>query len=507
MLSITRKYLVAAGIGILALGYSSFFLQGLRLFDNDYNQWLTFAREYSLSTVLWQIFNPVLAEWNVDFRPVQTLTFKALFALFEYNASGYYFFKSLMLGLFSAAYFLFLRHHLHNMIVAAISAVFLIVASSTFTSLYWVSDFVIVSEFFALLVFALFLHLETDDKSSRGKAIAYLALMVLLTIICDRTKANGKLIPGILFLYIVLFDWRKLKRYGIPIILMVLVVLPWPVLITDPAPFLFVKGSAPPAYAWQPASLNKLWTLFAGDFAPFSLLYSKYPPISVMAILGFPLVYLGSAGAVFLLYRKTAVPMAVRFMLVWAVVNIAALMSYPALPQHFQARYAISSLVPLCPLLFLAIYSATQRLLSQRFAAATLLTLVAVIQIGFHGYHTVRMRNIGMPSLMIASGEVREYIAANFSNAAFYYYELPVFAFRPTSDGNQFFSSIHDTWPDVIASQPQGTSLFVVSGKSIYSPELRLHAVFPGRSDSWFDRTFNSEARHTPVTLYLHELL
>jgi len=502
-----RKYLVAAGIAALAFCYSSFFLQGLRLFDNDYNQWLTFAREYSLSTVLWQIFNPILSEWNVDFRPFQTLVFKSLFALFDYNAAGYYFFKSLMLALFSAAYFLILRRYLHNPLVAGFSALLLVVASSTFTSLYWVSDFVIVSEFLALLAFALFLHLETDDQPSRNKVIACLALMVLLTLICDRTKANGKLIPGILFLYVALFDWRKLKRYGLAIALMVLVVLPWPVLITDPAPFLVAKGSAPPSYAWQPASLHKLWRLFAGDFAPFSLMYGKYPPISVMAILGFPLVYLGSAATVFLLCRKTTAPLAVRFMLVWAAVNIAALMSYPALPQHFQARYAISVLIPLLPLLFLAIHSATQRLLSQRFAAATLLTLVAAIQIGFHGYHTVRMRNIGMPSLMIASGAVREYITANFSNAAFYYYGMPVFAFRPTSDGNQFFSSIHDDLPGIIASLPKGTRLYVVSGDPIYNSDLRLHAAFLGRSSNLFDLTFNRDTRNLPVTLYLYEFL
>lgn len=502
-----KRYLVAAGIAALAFCYSSFFLQDLRLFDNDYNQWLTFAREYSLPTVLWQIFNPILAEWNVDFRPFQTLVFKSLFALFDYNAAGYYFFKSLMLALFSAAYFLILRRYLHNPLVAGFSALLLVVASSTFTSLYWVSDFVIVSEFFALLAVALFLHLETDDQPSRNKVIACLALMVLLTLICDRTKANGKLIPGILFLYIVVFDWRKLKRYGVAIALMVLVVLPWPVLLSDPAPFLVAKGGAPPSYAWQPASLGKFWMLFAGDFAPLSLLYNKYPPISVMAILGFPLIYLGIAATGFLLYRKTAVPLAVRFMIVWAAVNVAALMSYPALPQHFQARYAISVLIPLLPLLLLAIHGATKRLLTHQLAIAALLTTLVVIQMGFHGYHTVRMRNIGMPSLMIASDTVREYIATNFSHSCFYCYEMPVFAFRPTSDGNQFFSSIHDKWPDVIASQPKNTPLFVVSGNPIHSPVLRLHAVFPGKSDSLFDRIFNRDTQRLPVTMYLYQYL
>ena len=507
VISTDKKYLVATGIGLFAFVYASFFLQGLRLFDNDYNQWLTLARENSLTTVFWQVFNPILSAWNVDFRPTQTLIFKALFALFGYNASGFYYFKALMLALFSAGYFLLLLRYLGSPTVAALSAIFLVTASSTFTSLYWVSDFVIVSEFWALLVFAIFLYLESLEQTDRKTLIVGIALMVILTLLCDRTKANGKLIPGILFLYLLLFDRSRLKRYGLAIVLMVVMLLPWPVLLSDPAPFLVAKAGAPASYAWQPASLQKLWALFAGDFAPYSLLYSEHPPISVTAVLGFPLVYLGLFAAGWLIYRRVPASPPVRFMMVWLVVNLLALMSYPYLPAHFQARYAISVLIPMLPLVFLGIQSAFGRISSLGRWSAGLLTVIVLVQIGFNVYHTVRMRNIGMPGFMIASGAVREYIASNLSGAGFIYYNMPVFAFRPTTDGNQFFSSGSDPLIDVISALPEDTPLYVISSTPIYSSDLRLHAAFPGRSDNWYDRVFNRNVNQLPVTFYLYQLL
>jgi len=504
---LSNKFILTICVALFALTYSSFFLQGLRLFDNDYNQWLTFAREISLPTVLWQIFNPILDEWNVAFRPVQTLTFKALFSLFDYNASGYYFFKSFMLALFCATYYLFLRRHLSSKAVAALSALFLTVASSTFVSLYWMSDFVIVSEFWALLVFAVFLHLETIDQPDRKKIVIGLILMVLLTLICDRTKANGKLIPGILFLYIVLLDWRKLKRYGLAIGLMIIMLIPWPVLLSDPAPFLVTNTGTPASYAWQPASLYKFWVLFAGDFSPFSLFYSTYPPISILAVLGFPLVYLGIAAGIFLIFRKTPAPPAVRFMIVWTVVNLAALMSYPTLPPQFQARYAISVLIPLLPLALLGIHSTAGWIWKHRQAPTLLVVFLVTIQIGFHCYHTVRMRNIGTPGYMIASDTMREYIADNFSETGFFYYQLSVMAFRPTTTGNRFFSSKQHDFKEVVSSLPSGTPVFVISTVPLNESAFRLHATFPGKSDNWYDRIFNEDDNSLPVTLYLHQWL
>lgn len=502
-----KQYLFPIAIFLIAFLYSSFFLQGIRLFDNDYNQWLTFARENSLSKAVWDVFNPVLNDWNVDFRPTQTLIFKALFSLFDYNASGYYYFKSFMLALFSTVYFLFLRHYLNNLAVAAFSALFLALASSTFTSLMWVSDFVIVSEFWALLVYAIFLNLETRETPSRKLLITSLAVMIILTVICDRTKANGKLIPGILFFYLLLFDWRKLKRYWLTISLMVFAVVPWKVLVNNPAPFLRADPGTVRSHAWQPASLQKFWKLLGGDFEPFSMIYSAHPPISVLAIIGFPLLLSFIIAMLFLIYRRYALDQkVVQFLAVWGAINVAALMSYPSLPPYFQARYAISVLVPLVPLLLIAIYRAAVLTWGGRKIPELLIATLVMTTICFHGYHTFRARNI-LPPIMIASDTLREYIANNFKNSWFFYIDNPVWAFRPTTDGNQFFSYKNEKVESVESRLPPDTGFYIISQRPVEATFLKLQMSFPGKSESLFDRIFNNgKTSFYKTTFYLYKV-
>lgn len=503
-----KGYLTPLVILVAVFMYSGFFLQGLRLFDNDYNICLVNAHKYSLPTVLWQIFDPVLKDWNAEFRPTQTLIFKALYSLFEYEASGYYYFKSFMLALFSAVYFVFLRSYLKNSAVALFSALFLAAASSTFTSLRWVSDLVIVSEFLALLVYALFLHLETRENPSKIRLFVCLALMVILTLVCDRTRASGKLIPGILFFYIIVYDWRKLRRYGVAIVLMVISVLPWKVLLNNPAPFLSADPGTVKIHVWQPASIEKFWTLFGGDFEPLSLFYSSHTPISVLAIIGFPLIYAFILAAAVLIVRRAPFQAGDKFLTVWAAVNALSLMSYPTLPSYFQARYAISVLAPLIPLVLLTIYRAAQPVSRHKWIPALLITTLVAVQVCFHGYHTFRARN-GAATFMIASDKLREYIADNYRNSLFFYQYFPVLAYRPTDDGNQFFDkNVVGFATAVYNSRISNSPLYIASPFEFSDRAAKLEKIIPGKSESLYDRTFNSgDHQYYETTLYLYRYL
>lgn len=500
-----KEYIIPLGIFLTIFLYSSFFLQGLRFFDNDYNICLVNAHTYSLPTVLWQIFCPVLKDWNAESRPTQTLVFKVLFSLFSYDPSGYYYFKSLMLALYSTVYYLFLRRYLNIVAVALFSALFLAMSSSTFGSLKWVSDLVIVSEFLALLVYAAFMHLETRANPSKIRLFTCLALMVVLTLICDRTRASGKLIPGILFFYIIIFDWRKLTRYGLTIAVMVATLLPWKVLINNPVPFLAAKPGTVKPYLWQPASLDKFWTLFGGDFEPFSLYYSGHTPISILAIVGFPILYVFIGAIMVMLFKRVPVQKVEKLLIVWAIVNIFSLMSYPTLPSHFQARYAISVLAPLIPLLLLAIYRATQQPHRLRWLPNLLIGTLVLMQIGFHGYHTFRARN-GFPTFMIASDNLREYIAANYKNSLFFYQYFQPLAFRPTDDGNQFFDQKDGFSAVEQISFKTHAPLYIASRFTVNDRTAILEKTFYGKAESLYDRIFNSgERQYFETTLYLYK--
>ena len=438
---------------------------------------------------------------------MQILIFKALFSLFQYNPSGYYYFKSLVLAIFSTSYFFFLFRYLRNVTVAVWSAFFIGLAASTFTSLMWVSDFVLVTEFLALLVYAIFLNLEIRPKRNGTAFHVSLVLMIVLTLLCDRTKANGKLIPAILFAYVLLSDRRKFRTYGPAIAVMLILVLPWKVLIDNPAPFLFAKSGPVHAYAWQPASVSQFWRLFGGDFEPLSVLYSAHPPISVLGIIGFPLLYACIISIIIVLKRQRVhAGKMIRFLIVWAAVNAAALMSYPFLPAHFQARYAISVLTPLVPLLLLTMYNAAELTWKRAKVAEVLVVALVLIQIGFHGYHTFRTRN-DFPTLMIASDTLREYIAQNFKDTWFFYLNSPVIVFRPTHDGNRFFTSLEDDINNVASNRPLNADLYVISFFPLNESFLELPVAFPGKSGGLYDRIFNrGKSSFYKYTFYLYKV-
>lgn len=500
-----REYRIPIGIFLTVFLYSSFFLQGIRLFDNDYSICLVNANTYSVPEVLWQIFDPILKDWNAELRPTQTLIFQMLFSLFKYDPSGYYYFKSLMLALFCTVYYVFLRSYLNITVVAIFSTLFLATASSTFTSLLWVSDLVIVSEFLALLVYGIFLYLETSENPSKIRLFVCLALMIVLTLICDRTRASAKLIPGILFLYIVVFDWRKLKRYWLTISLMVVSVLPWKVIANNPAPFLSAKPWTVKDYLWQPASITKLWALFESDFKPFSLFYSGHSPISILAIIGFPLLYVFLLASVVLIIRRTTLLKGDKFLIVWAVINVVSLMSYPSLPDHFQARYAISVLSPLIPLVLLVIYRAMQFECNRGSMPAYLIATLVIMQICFHGHHTFRARN-GFSTFMIASDNLRGYIATKYKNSFFFYRNFVVLVFKPTDDGNQFFTCEEGFAAVKRKSIAANVPLYVASVTPISGNNVKLEKSFPGKSESLYDRVFNNGTLHYyETTLYLYK--
>jgi hypothetical protein len=495
--------------------YSSFFLQGLRLYDNDYNMWIPGARMASTLTLLWQVFNPILQDWNVTFRPTQLLIFKGLFALFEYDATGYYYFKSFALAAFCALYFMFLRRFLKNTTVAALSAVFIGTATSTFASSMWVSDFVFVSEFLALAVYWIFLKLETQPRTGKTVLWVSAALMVLLTLVCDRTKANGKLIPAILFLYVILSGYKKLKTHGPVIALMVVTVLPWKVLLVNPAPFLYAgTGDVDPA-AWQPASLDRFWTFFGRDFEPFSLGYPRHTPISILENLGFPLLYAFIA-AMFLLgwraiKRRTSGAEhqhVVWFLIVWSGVNAMALMSYPLQHNHFLARYAISTLVPLFPLLLVGIYKAVQLGSGREWIARGVTIGLVVLQVWIHSHQTFRARNY-FPTFMIAADTLRDHIAENYRDTQFSYFNTPMAAFRPTDDGNQFFGSDGANLETTTSRRVPNVPMYLVTMVPTFGSQVAElpTMVVPGKSESLFDRIFNGgpEPVHA-FSLYLYEV-
>ena len=522
------RYLISAGLFIFAFLYSGFFLQGIGLFEDDYTRWIRQARDDPFSRTLLQTLNPVLSDWNIQFRPFVVLVFRGLFPLFQYDASGYLYFKSLVLGIFSVFYYFFLLRYWGNKTIAFASALFLIVICATFSSLYWVSDFILVSELFGMMVYALYLSLEMHrQKPKMSRRFIFFALMLLFTLLSDRTKANGKLIPAILFFSILFSNRKRLKFYAPLLASMILILIPWGKAISHPLPgFIADKAGKAPFYSWQPASFAKFRTLLLGDFQPFSLLYGKWPPISVFSNLSYLFVYLGAAGAILVLYRfirdktggyyqrilvfqRSRRGMIVTLSSVWAFVNILALASYPSAPRHFQGRYLCGVLIPLAPLVYWYSLRFLRGLWPERKRFTALLFLLAfALQIGFHPWHTFRLRN-DFPTMIIASTRLRAWMDENIHNGLVVHFQLPVYHFKPEKGNNKHLSqwSTFNLTEIALKYGFRFEDCYIISCEQMKNPYLILLKEFPGRSSSLYDRIFNARGKKRYYyTLYLYNV-
>ncbi|MEM6366502.1 MAG: hypothetical protein AAF745_18895, partial [Planctomycetota bacterium] len=364
-----------------------------------------------------------------------------------------------------------------------------------------------------------------DTTPSFRTTLLILVVIFILTLVCDRTKANAKLIPAIIVVHIAITNASRLKIYIPLVALMGLALVPVPELIRNPIPpFLSDPNQELPAHAWQEASSSKFMMLFAGDFRPLSLRYSGYHPISVLAIIGFPLVYSGIAGLLIGVskalraIRSAAAPMTatrqwldsrqgkiVSFLAIWSVINVLALASYPKLPTHFQSRYAISVLIPSVPLLLLLTTKAWTACLPsrKRLGRAFIIGLVG-IHILSHSLYTLHNRSAYFCDFMIASNKLCDHVDRQLQNSLVICHYFGVPSYRPTARGNRWVSvsgplNLKDVAAEYEVSLDQ---CFVVARPQFRYPETVLTQLetFDGSSDALFDRLFPRQ--HEVIKLY-----
>ena len=147
-------------------------------------------------------------------------------------------------------------------------------------------------------------------------------------------------------------------------------------------------------------------------------------------------------------------------------------------------------------------------LISKKQLVLICISVLLAIQLLFNAYHTFRMRN-DYPTYIIAKEKLEDYIDSNFSNALFGYYWLPDVDFILANENNEF----------IYIANPHGTNMFIKElSKRSESPEYlylislynipfgKLYKIFPGKSDAYFDRIFNSgENPYYRYSLYLYQ--
>ncbi len=336
--------------------------------------------------------------------------------------------------------------------VAFTAAGIFTLSSPVFSSLLWVSDFELLAQLTILAAFGCFLSQERQNlyHNDRYRFYLYQAGIFLLLLLGHHTKGSAKLIPAILFGYLLVHRRQFLKRY-LPLLgLMVLAVVPFLSLADDPLPpFAPFAQDRSQGWMWKPANLTTLGILLVGNAHPFAGTAGPGVAYSLLGVLCPVLLWTGLTGTGLLVYRRRecqplapGARTAIVLALVWLCGVILSFSAFPRLPLGFMVRYVTGVLVPASILVALLLSRAADLLPSAwKPAAAPLLALI-VLAHGAVNFGHVRYVRESFGQIIVAYDRARSGLSKKVQNANVLLVGLPYSYARPLGDGNRYIKDL-----------------------------------------------------------------
>lgn len=365
--------------------YAAFLVQGLPLWDDDFTSWFWKIKDQSIWTTLGQWLSPISTQpeyWGFNERPVQALVYQIGYIISGYEAWSYFLYKSLVFAALGYMAYLWGQRLMPASSRGAArggalaGAVLLLLAPGTAASHVIHSDLATTAElWFLILTYWIFAEIEKTPVAWRGwpsleqaAQRAWLKRWFVISLcvyLAYKSKADLKLIPGILALYILIVRRHQLRFFAWPVGWMVLLAIPWGGKIFGQLPP-FVPGSqgSEIGWMWQPASVSRLLDFFwtPGPYEPGSAL--REPTLSLAGVLGPYLLagllafglWLRRRGGWRLpltsLVRPTKPEARARvFALVWFLCVAVGISALPGINYLFRIRYGLLPMVPVSLLL------------------------------------------------------------------------------------------------------------------------------------------------------------
>jgi tetratricopeptide (TPR) repeat protein len=431
----------------IAFVFAAFLSQGVPLFDDDFTSWFWKIQDRSIGSLLADWILPVSTQpqyWGFNERPLQALAYNSIRALFGYQSWAFFLYKDIVYaGLIGALYAWCLRlvpEGPRRSWLAMAAAFFFMVCPGPVEAHVLHSDFATTAElWFLVATYLAWAEIERtpvewkglpdfSDPAQRSWLGRWVALAVF-TYLGYKSKADLKIIPVILALYVLAIPARRKQwlQFAMPIGLMVLLAVPWGKgIFTKLPPFVPGSQGSEIGWMWQPASVERLRD-FLWSSNPYRDFVSHFraPTLSLAALLGpfllLPLlVFLGwraeALDKVPWLRSETPVDRARIFASIWFVVAIGAVSALPALNYAFRIRYGIIPLLPVSLLLAWAfgLFEASMpRLKPWMPIAATALLAVQFSSNLARGF--TERKELG--EVMIAIDRVFEYVDQNMPAA------------------------------------------------------------------------------------------
>ena len=214
---VVRRWLLVGG-----LIYAWFFGQGIPLWDDDFTSWFWKIKDKSVLRVLLEWLSPLSTQpenWGFNERPLQALTYKLCYWISGYDSWSYMLFKGVafaLVGVMIYQWGLRLAPATRGGRMAALAAaiVFMVIPGPMVAYL-WHCDYAPVAEFlFLLMTYLIWDAVEETPKTFRGRPrlgdmehrrwLFKWAGLSLATYLAYKSKADLKLIPAILALYVLI---------------------------------------------------------------------------------------------------------------------------------------------------------------------------------------------------------------------------------------------------------------------------------------------------------------
>ncbi|MCM2323825.1 MAG: tetratricopeptide repeat protein [Oligoflexia bacterium] len=504
--------------------YAWFFGQGIPLWDDDFTSWFWKIKDQSIFRTLFELISPISTQpqfWGFNERPVQALVYQLFHLVSGYDSWSYFLYKSLVFAGMGGLIYLWSQRLMSGRgpvkLAALAAAAFFLLAPGPMAAHVIHSDLATTAELlFLLMTYLIWEEVEktpTDwtelpslRKPEQKSWVLRWALLSFLTYLGYKSKADLKLIPVILALYLLVVRRRQWKLFAVPVGMLVMLAVPWGGAIFRKLPP-FVPGSqgSEIGWMWQPASFERLRDFLWNPGSPGFFANLKEPTLSLAALLG-PFLLIPLVG--FLLWRnrglfeqkwagwrKFATPAdrARLFVLIWLGVILVGISALPSINYIFRIRYGIIPLVPVSLLLgwVFGIFAESCTDLRNglpKWAAAVLIFLFAV-QGGANLARSVSYRR-DLGQVMVAVDQAYEYVAKNHAHD-----RLTLFPdFRPYDYRPDAPQVIRDkewlrTPDDLAKKEPYKT--YAISWKPSLWHQTEVVANFSGcRDTSYFDRLF-----------------
>jgi len=506
---VLTKHRIPLFIFFFGLLYAAFFCQALPLWDDDFTSWLSKIQDSSSLSLLLEWLSPLSTQsenWGFNDRPLEKIFFKLCFAISGYDSWSYFLIKDFAyaaLGVMIYLWGLRVAESGPRAKWAALAAsLFFLTAPGPMASQVLLSDFAPIADFlFLLLAYLFWNEMELLFNEPRSIRRSSWLLLCVATYLSYKAKADLKLIPLILAIYLGFVRLpRRFWQLWILIFVLTLSAIPWGKgLLTKLPPFIPGSSGSAIDWMWHPASFHRMMDFVwrVGTYKNFTTNLFQ-PGLSLGAVMG-PFLLVGlschwllreeNVSGVSQMKRRARI-----FVLIWMSVVLVAVSSLAPLSYFFSIRYGILTLIPMCILLAWSFCGQYEKYYKIEFCLKSCAILLLILQISVNVIRSVNFRR-GMGSVIVAVDQVYGFVNDRYPNDNLILLrDFRSYDYRPHSSAAITYRTwlTHEPGPDEsLGTKNKSTKTWVISWQPSSRQDLQVVQHFSGCKDwSLFDQIF-----------------